>query len=109
MNKFKTFLTILVTGCLIASCATLPEPIPGDVVRVQAQWPHLQLQDLQWGRKLYVAHCNGCHPLHLPNELNKQEWADVMVKMQRKAKIDDTAKDSIMKYLTTYAAETAKD
>ena len=108
MKTALRLLTILLAGFLSTSCATLPEPLMEDVARAGEKWPNIQLKDLQFGRKLYVAHCNGCHPLHLPKELSVPEWEKIMVKMQRKAKIDDGTKNSIMKYLTTYAAETSK-
>lgn len=83
-------------------------PLSEDVPKAEVRWPHVQLKDLQFGRELYVMHCGGCHSLYLPKELTVPEWEHVIVKMQRKAKIDDSTKDSIMKYLTTYAGEEEK-
>ncbi len=88
------------------ACATLlPEPTAQDGARSNAIWPGVQLSDLQRGRKLYLENCASCHRLHLPSELETAQWERIMVKMQRKAKIDDLKKDSIMKYLLTFADE----
>jgi hypothetical protein len=108
MRTVLRYSSLLLAGFLSFSCATLPMPLQEDLPKAEARWPHIQLKDLQFGRELYVAHCNGCHPLHLPKELTVPEWEQVMVKMQRKAKINDEVKEVIMKYVTTYAMEEGK-
>jgi len=83
-----------------SACAPLL-PLPGapEVQRAQREDPGIQMKDLQEGRKLYVAHCAGCHALHLPSELPARAWERIILKMQVKAKIDDPTKDSIVSYL----------
>ena len=66
-----------------------------------------RLADLQLGKKYYVANCAACHNLHDASEFSPSDWKKIMVKMQKKAKIDDSTKDSIMDYLTT--ATTKRD
>jgi hypothetical protein len=92
---------------LCVSCASLL-PIPQEKDLAYASYSHqapVQLKDLQMGRKFYVAHCAGCHPLHLPNELPPRGWERIMDRMQVNAKIDDSTRDTILLYLTTMAGK----
>ncbi len=57
-------------------------------------------QELLSGRKLYVDHCGSCHNLHLPKERDAMSWKKQLDEMQAKAKITDTEKELIFKYLT---------
>lgn len=52
------------------------------------------------GKTLYVNNCQKCHKLYLPEAYNAVEWKDNLNAMQRKAKISDTQKETIYKYLT---------
>lgn len=102
-NHLKTA-ALLALLALPFGCATLlPEPMAQDAVRSNALWPGIQLSDLQRGRKLYIHNCASCHELHLPSERESAQWERIMVKMQKKAKIDDATKDNIMQYLLTFA------
>lgn len=57
------------------------------------------LNRLQEGRSLYVAHCGSCHALYLPQKYNETQWSHILDDMQKRAKIDDMKKDLIYKYL----------
>lgn len=94
-----TFLLGMPSGC----AGLLPEPRVEDLVRSNPTYPGLQLSDLRQGRALYMKYCAGCHALHAPSERDSLQWERSMSKMQLKAKIDDGTKDSIMKYLQTFA------
>ena len=88
--------------CLTLSwaCAPLlPYPTADALLRAQAGQPQLTLQDLDIGRRLYAAHCANCHRLHLPSELAPEAWDKIMLRMQKKAKIDDVTTGSISAYL----------
>jgi hypothetical protein len=89
---------------LIGGCATLPSPAPEDLVRLDLG-SQVRLEDLQVGRKHYISSCSSCHSLHLPSQFTPKEWEKIMVEMQPKAKIGDARRDSIMTYLSAYAAE----
>jgi Dihaem cytochrome c len=84
------------------ACATaLPHATPESLSRADRMWPGTRLEDLEMGRRDYVAHCAACHHLHLPSEFTSEKWTAILVKMQRKAKIDDSLKDSIYRYLAS--------
>ena len=88
---------------LFWGCASLPTPTPEDIPRVTGRWPHVRLADLQLGRKLFAANCASCHTLYSPSKFSTDQWEKIMVKMQKKAKIDDAKRDSILMYLTAFS------
>jgi hypothetical protein len=57
------------------------------------------LDTLLAGKKLYANKCSSCHNLYLPTKYTYSEWQDIMIKMQKLAKIDDNHKLIITKYL----------
>jgi hypothetical protein len=61
------------------------------------------LDTLKTGRVLYINKCGGCHNLYLPAKYTKQEWHQIMDKMQKPAKIDNSQKELITKYIDTKA------
>lgn len=83
------------------ACAPLlPYPTGEGLLRAQTEQPAVTLHDLDLGRRQYAATCASCHTLHMPSELTTRGWRKIMVRMQVKAKIDDTKRDSILAYLT---------
>jgi hypothetical protein len=95
-------LGFLPLGLLSMGCATtggVPVPDSMTVSRAEAQWPGTTLADLRQGRSEYVQNCAACHDLHDASDLSPTQWEKVMVRMQKKAKIDDVTKDSILHYL----------
>ncbi len=103
LNQAWRLGALLTLGALPLGCATtgggVPIPDSTTVSRADSQWPGTTLADLQQGRTAYVQNCAACHDLHDASELSPDEWQKVMVKMQKKAKIDDMTKDSILHYL----------
>jgi cytochrome c5 len=84
-------LAIGVTGC---AAVQLYVPTEND-----ATASNVSLQNLQKGRELYSNSCASCHRLKDPIKLTKQEWETSMIKMQKKAKIDDKKKNLILQYV----------
>jgi mono/diheme cytochrome c family protein len=104
------FLGLLALGAFPMACATtggVPVPDAITVSRADSQWPGTTLIDLQKGRNAYAQNCASCHNLYDASHLSPIQWELIMVKMQKKAKIDDLTKDSILRYLL--ASTTQKD
>ena len=96
----------LVPVLLSYSCASLvPLPRQEDLVRVSGDYPGIRLQDLQLGRKIFIANCAGCHFLHPPSELSVAQWEKVLGRMRIKARLDNDATDKVLAYITTYARD----
>jgi len=86
---------ILVGSILIYGCsAALKVPTPAE-----AQKTGIQLSALSQGRDLYIGHCASCHNLYLPEKYTAAQWKTEVNLMQKKAKIDDVQKETILKYL----------
>ena len=60
---------------------------------------YVTLIELKSGRDLYLNKCSNCHDLHLPHEFTHDEWVVEVNKMQPKAKITDSEKELILRYL----------
>lgn len=82
--------SILICGC----SAALKVPTPAD-----AQKTGTQLSTLAKGREMYIDHCASCHNLYLPEKYTAAQWKTEVNVMQKKAKIDDVQKETILKYL----------
>ncbi len=85
------------------ACASLPFPTNDTLSRVSMDWPGITLADLQTGRQNYVGHCAACHNLYMPSDFSQSEWKEIIVRMQKRAKISDEMTDSIRKYLFSMA------
>ena len=53
------------------------------------------------GRNLYENNCSGCHKLYTPKKFTQEEWKPILVRMQKKAHVDDTQIASISNYITS--------
>ena len=79
---------------LLAGCASiLYQPGPGDARAGTT------LEMLQEGRELYAARCGTCHALVLPERLTPEEWREKLETLQPRARIDDSQKEAIRRYL----------
>lgn len=96
MNSKLIFVTCVVILGLFGCVTSLYMPSEND-----ANLFNTNLDTLKAGRKLYVKKCSSCHTLYLPPKYNYQEWVGILEKMQEKAKIDNSQKELINKYLIT--------
>jgi mono/diheme cytochrome c family protein len=97
-------LGLCVLAALPLGCATtgggVPVPDSAALSRAAQEWPGTTLEDLNHGRTAYVQNCAACHDLHEASEFSPSEWKRIMVKMSRKAHLNDAASDSILHYLS---------
>jgi len=87
---------ITLMGCV----AALYMPTNNDAIKY-----NVPLQTLTQGRELYVNKCASCHNLHLPSQFTKQQWDPIMNRMQKKAKLTDSQREMISRYLETNCKE----
>ena len=57
--------------------------------------------EFEQGRKLYLAKCSKCHKLYDPADYEEASWEKWMVKMKKKARLDDGQYRKIRDYLET--------
>ncbi|MEP7093156.1 MAG: cytochrome c [Flavobacterium sp.] len=55
--------------------------------------------ELAEGQTLYSNNCAKCHKLFEPKKFTQEEWHPILVKMQKKAKLDDVQMASITNYI----------
>lgn len=51
------------------------------------------------GKDIYQNNCAKCHDLYAAKDFKKEEWSPILVKMQGKAKLDDTQMELISSYI----------
>jgi mono/diheme cytochrome c family protein len=89
-------ISIIVVLFLVGCVSTLYIPTEIDAAKY-----NISLDTLKTGRELYLNNCGSCHNLYLPTQYVKQDWVQIMEKMQKPAKIDNSQKELINKYLET--------
>lgn len=55
--------------------------------------------ELAEGKNLYENSCARCHKLYEPKKFTQEEWQPILVRMQKKAKLDDVKMASITNYI----------
>lgn len=55
--------------------------------------------ELEAGKNLYDNNCAKCHKLYEPKQFSKEEWTPILVRMGKKAKLDETQMASISSYI----------
>lgn len=58
-------------------------------------------KELYESKNLYENSCSKCHKLYLPNEFTKEEWPSILLKMQKKSKLDDSKIAGIQDYINS--------
>ena len=99
MKKYIQLCCVLLVSLLPIACASLPMPTQENVNKALIKWPGTTLMDLRLGRKNYVENCAACHNLYLPSEFSESDWKRILVKMQKKAKINDEKTEAIREYI----------
>lgn len=56
---------------------------------------------LSEGKSLYGMNCAKCHKLYDAKSFTAEEWAPIVLRMQKKARISDEQREYIYAYLTT--------
>ncbi|SFD64242.1 c-type cytochrome [Flavobacterium phragmitis] len=55
--------------------------------------------ELEAGKNMYENNCAKCHKLYDPKKFTKEEWAPILVRMGKKAKLDETQLASVTDYI----------
>ncbi|MEO8238662.1 MAG: cytochrome c [Flavobacterium sp.] len=96
--KYKFFILAAITFFMF-SCGTQKNtPVaaaqPSETANAVALTP-----ELAEGQTLYSNNCAKCHKLFEPKKFTQEEWHPILVKMQKKAKLDDVQMASITNYI----------
>lgn len=85
---------------LLASCGT-KKATPTTPAVTQAAKATELTPALAEGKNLYENSCARCHKLYEPKQFTQEDWKPILVKMQKKAKLDDSQMASISNYITS--------
>jgi cytochrome c5 len=94
----KNILILAALALFAVSCGTQKTPAvastPAEPVKTVVLTPELEA-----GRDLYENNCAKCHKLKDPKKYTKEEWGPILVRMGKKAKLDETQMASITDYI----------
>jgi len=101
MKKNLLLLTAVIV--VLASCgskssavtATKAEPVESKTPAVAAS----KAVATDAGKVAYENHCTKCHGLFKPTDFNKEQWAPILVSMQKKAHLSDAEMAPITAYI----------
>ena len=90
---------VLVACCTKQSMAEAPPPPPPPSKEVSAKDLVFGDTALAEGKQLYDNNCAKCHKWYEPKQFSKEEWKPILVRMQKKAKLDDMQMASITNFI----------
>jgi cytochrome c5 len=99
------FLILAAVTLLLVSCgtqksapvaATPPATPAAETAKAVALTP-----ELAEGQNLYSNNCAKCHKLYDPKKFKQEEWAPILVRMGKKAHLDETQMASITNYINS--------
>lgn len=80
--------------------AVIQPPKPVEVV--SAETP-VSPEKLAEGKRLYDNNCAKCHKLFSPADYTREDWQPILVRMQRKARLDDIQMATVKAYVDSEA------
>lgn len=86
-------IAVAILGVFIYSCSP-------KVIAPVANTPSVELTpELAAGKVVYENNCAKCHKLYSPTKFSEQDWKPVLVRMQKKARLDDAQMTEISNYI----------
>lgn len=99
--KFKV-LTLVVLAALIYSCASKSTIPTKEVTKVEptVTATTVMTAELAEGKTLYESNCAKCHDLYNTEDFSAEAWKPIVIRMQKKAHLDDIQGQKIYNYVT---------
>lgn len=88
-------ITVVVLAITLYSCGSSKSVQP----MVEAK-PVVSSSDIAMGKNLYESNCAKCHKLYAASDFSKEEWKPIVLRMQKKAHLEDADGQKIYNYLT---------
>ncbi|MEO7978542.1 cytochrome c [Flavobacterium sp.] len=96
------FLTLVVLTLILVSCGTQKtSPVASTTQSAEPKKDVVLTSELMEGQILYSNNCAKCHKLYEPKKFSQEEWAPILVRMQKKAHLDDTQIASVSNYINS--------
>ncbi len=89
------FAAVLLTACSSSKSASVASTAPAAPAASAVELT----PELAEGKNLYENSCARCHKLYEPTKFSKEDWQPILVRMQKKAKLDDVKMASITNYI----------
>lgn len=97
------------TSFYIKPLKGVPEPGEKELTAIQGQYKEATIEQLKQGHVLYTqGACVDCHNAKNIYRYPEAEWKGIMDEMAKKAKISDTEKDAVYKYVLAVKATEPK-
>jgi cytochrome c5 len=92
--KYKV-LALSVVAVLLYACSSKSNIPTAEVPKEKVLSP-----ELAEGKSLYENSCARCHQLYNPKDFSAEQWKPIVLRMQKKARLDDAQGLKIYNYLT---------
>jgi hypothetical protein len=86
---------------LVIAC-TPPLPVASEADAVRA---HVELAQLDAGRRLLIEKCSGCHDTPNPGQRSARAWPHQVAEMQQRSGIDAAQRALIEQFLVVMASK----
>ena len=86
---------LLILAATMYSCASKSSAPTVAVSNEKALTP-----ELAEGKSLYENNCSSCHKLYQAKDFSAEQWKPIVLRMQKKARLDDAQGQKIYNYLT---------
>lgn len=98
MKTELIFLVIIAT--VIVSCSSKKTvPVTDTIISKEKTKEVLLTTELMEGKSLYENSCARCHKLYESREYSQEDWKPILIRMQKKAHLDDVQISSISNYI----------
>jgi len=92
--------TLAIIILFIVSCANLaPPPEVSPALISNARPDHVEAEQLQNGRRLFLSHCLECHTLPRATKYNPEQWPHLVSRMSGRANLSAGEQAAIVAYL----------
>ncbi|KIA94660.1 MULTISPECIES: cytochrome c [unclassified Flavobacterium] len=93
-------LTVAALAVIVFSCAAKKDA--PKVVETAEPVKMIELTPaVATGQNLYDNNCGKCHKLFKATDFTKEDWKPILVRMQKKAHLDDAQMASVSDYITS--------
>ncbi|MDP4130557.1 MAG: hypothetical protein Q8918_12815 [Bacteroidota bacterium] len=99
------FSIVFTTACTATKLIT---PSQADADRGSQKFQGYSLSQLDQGKAIYESHCNKCHRYKVPQSRDETKWDMVIPKMAKKAKLNSSEEDLVLKYVVTMSTNPGK-
>jgi hypothetical protein len=114
MPREPLFAVLAASSLFLAACATTPRPdgttgppgFPSEQALALSGLPPARAAE---ARQIYLFRCAKCHRFYDPAGYEQSEWDLWMRKMSRKAHLNASEQEELVKYLDAYRSERLKN